>query len=248
MTKVGRNDPCVCGSDKKYKHCYLKGSKHCKRKRIEEHDEREKKVIRFLNDVVKEANVIALKNRGNDVISSRIQMIVVFSVIDVYSNYWREYYEKNYQHEKRFRKWYDTFCRTEKNEFYKENKDRWEKISSQRIYQLRNSLVHFFGLSNAEADKENLIHFSLTFNSQDMKQIEDWEKAFEEEASPTFTIRPIDFYKLVKAGAKIMLLEWVDLIKDSKKNPTTEKSHIEGIERIYNRYKKEGAVNIPVRK
>ncbi len=101
--KIGRNDPCPCGSSKKYKYCYDRTSAQCSARlrenrftMLDEHNKREKFIFHFFKDVIQETNIILLKTeKGSDQIPSRIQMIIIFSLIDMLGNYWYEFLGQN---------------------------------------------------------------------------------------------------------------------------------------------------------
>ncbi len=247
MMNIGRNDLCLCGSNKKFKKCYGAVNSTCSiflkeqcQKFINEHNEREKFVFRFFNEVLEDTNVILLKNKeGDDKLPLRVQMIIAFSLIDVLGSYWYEYLGKTGKTSERAQKWYEQFCLNDKNPNLLTPQD-WSRISSDRLYQFRNSLVHFFGLS----EKSDGIYFALAPNNLPDDKHKDWQKQFSKKGDESFIIKPANFYDLIREGAVLMLNEWSEVIKNAQTSPEHEKSHIEGIERIFNKINKEGAVKV----
>ena len=204
------------------------------------HEKREKEVFNFFNGVTLETDSIFLKNSDStDVIPLRIQMVVIFSLIDIFASYWYEYKGERGGQKDRFINWYDYFCRTNKNLKYKKD-DKWDIIDSHRIYRLRCSLVHFFGLSEAS----ELIYLALVSNNLPEKEIKELETRFTK-LKTNIIIKPHDFYVLVKNGGITMFNEWIENIKEANNGNDNKKSeHIDGIERIWKKIQNEGAVGI----
>ncbi|MFA6593891.1 MAG: SEC-C domain-containing protein [Candidatus Buchananbacteria bacterium] len=244
--KVGRNDQCPCGSGRKYKHCYQDHDSGCLQKlkddrikMLAEHNDREKKVFRFFNEVIEETNIILLKSEdGHDKIQSRIQMIIIFSLVDMLGGYWYTFLGQNGKTLERPKNWYNKYCATEENIHYK---DFWTELNVERLYVFRNSLVHFFGLG----EKYDNIYISLASNNLPDKTHKNWQEEFSKKGDKTIIIRPEDFYNLIKEGGVLMLKEWGNMIKQAQTNRDKECYYINGIERVWDKIRKEGAVRIP---
>lgn len=209
---------------------------------IIEHDKKEKYVVKFLTDIATETNIIYLKDeKGNDRISLRIQMIVIFSLIDVLASYWYEYQNKNGSPGERFRNWYDQYCKVDRNEEFCKNKQ-WTELNSTRIYKFRSSIVHFFGLSE---ETDNLYIILSPNNWFDIEAQKLFDK-MKQDGHNTIILKPHEFYDLIREGAKLMLKDWIDAINMSKLDEVKGYKHIEGIRRIWNKINTEGAEKIPL--
>ncbi len=204
------------------------------------HEQREKEVFNFFNGVISEMGIIYLKNdKGIDIIPLRIQMIIIFSLIDICASYWYEYKGVNDSPRNRFVSWYENFCRTRDNKEYKDKLE-WSEISGNRIYDLRSSLVHFFGMS----EFKERIHLALAPNILSTSELKEMEVKINK-SERSLIIKSHDFNKLVKDGATIMLESWVEIIKQANGGDHDKKGvHIDGVERIWKKIQKEGAIQI----
>src|SRR3989338_2163491 len=207
---------------------------------IPEHQYREKEVIDFMSEAATEGNIIFLKDdKGNDRISQRIQMIIAFSIMDVMANYWCEYLGESKKPSEKVCLWYEKFCLTEDNEEYKRDKQ-WALLTSARMYRFRNSAIHFWGLSETTDD----VYITLTPNDTPKKERLQLIDAFKSKDKNTIIIKPGDFYILVKKGAIAMLNSWAETIQASHNDSVIKQEYINGIERVWNKFKREGAVKI----
>lgn len=208
--------------------------------RILSHEQREAEVFSFFNGVISETSAIYLKNDNNiDIIPLRIQMIIIFSLIDIFASYWYEYKGEVDGQKDRFISWYENFCRINKNKEYI-NKHIWSEISSNRMYNFRSSLVHFFGMS----EKSEEIYLALVSNYLQKVEMEALELQINKTAK-SIIIKPHEFYILVKNGATLMLESWIQNIRQANEGNNDKKTeHIDGIERIWEKIQKEGAVQI----
>lgn len=205
---------------------------------LEKHKKRDDAIFRFFKEASEETHcVIAKDSKGNDLISARVQMIIAFSLVDVLASYWYEYRSCFGKTNERAKFWYSTYCVTDKNKYYKEL---WKELSCDKLYKFRNSLVHFFGLGEQCGD----LYISLCQNNLPEKIRQKWQKDFLEKGQKTFIIRPREFSNMVKEGAILMLSEWKDVIKGAQTDRKKEQEHIEGINRIWEKIKKEGAVKV----
>lgn len=88
---------------------------------------------------------------------------------------------------------------TEKNHWYKENKNRAKKIESEDFRKLRNSLTHFFSL-----DKR----ITLTPHVLKEKSIK-LEEAIEKTGkSAPLSISPEDIFEMIRFASRIMMEKW----------------------------------------
>jgi hypothetical protein len=205
-----------------------------------EHNKREKFVIDFLTEVANETNIIYLKGEsGNDRVPLRIQVIIVFSLLDVFANYWCEYRNNREKPRKRCCDWYEQFCKTDRNEEFVRDKQ-WAILSSSQMYDLRDSIVHFFALPE---ERENL-SISLEPNNLPVAESQNLRNEFKKTGKNILIIKPHDFHKLIKKGGIVMLKDWANNIKASRNDKAKGDEHIAGMERLWNKVNKEGAVKI----
>ncbi|MEA3464001.1 MAG: hypothetical protein U9R14_02930 [Patescibacteria group bacterium] len=205
---------------------------------LKEHKKRDDAVFRFFKEISEETHcVVAKDSNGNDLISARVQMIIAFSLIDVLANYWYEYRDCSGQTNERAKSWYSTYCATDKNEYYKEL---WQELSCNNLYKLRNSLIHFFGLGERCEDT----YICLCQNNLPEDKRQKWQKDFLAKGRKTFIIRPRDFSNMVREGAILMLKEWTGIVRNAQTDEKTKQEHIEGINRIWKKINKEGAVRV----
>lgn len=150
---IGRNDSCPCGSKKKYKKCYLANSGNCtlylKDKNIKmsnEYEEILRSVIERLQRTTWELNQLFYKTEDDkEIIPALMQLVGIFTVIDVLGNYWYEYLGKKASTSKRFDEYLDSFCFTDKNKEFLGRKY-LNSITAEKLRLLRNNVVHFNGL------------------------------------------------------------------------------------------------------
>ena len=160
--------------------------------------------------------------------------------MDVMANYWYEYLGKstNKPSEKTCL-WYETFCMTDENRIYRKD-NQWKLFNSSRMYKFRNSLVHFWGLS----ETTDGTYISLAPNDMPDSEKNKLIEAFKNRGSNTIIIKPSDFYTLVKEGGIVMLNSWVEAIRVAQKNQSKTEEYIKNIERVWAKFKREGAVKI----
>ncbi len=210
-------------------------------KKISEHKIREKIVVEFLTDVANEANIVFYRNESESyIVPLRIQLIISFSLLDLFANYWYEYKGETGTQSGRMTSWYDKYCRTSENEVYASD-DQWKDLSSSRLSEFRNALVHFFGLGEV---KPNDIYLALVSNDLPKIEIESMRTKFTNGGHPTIIVKPIEFHSLIKKGAILMLEEWANVINQSKNSQTITLQYITAIERVFNKIQKEGAVQV----
>jgi len=242
-TKIGRNDPCPCGSGLKYKNCYLKEN-HCIISKKEKHDEKEKHVVAFLKDTTNEISYcIRYDDKGNPLIPNRAQLILLFVLADILSQYWDIYNGNSNKQSVYFTQWFKIFCTTDKNEKYSES-EHLKKFSGQDFYECRNSLLHFYGIPRQSQGIQYIIapddQIIKKTRSKDkpqdlMKQIVD---ALDKDRSDYRIIQVEQIRHLIWRGGTLMIQK---MKENLAKSPNF---HIEGIDRIYKEVKDRGPMSI----
>lgn len=96
----------------------------------------------------------------------------------------------------------------DRNKYYKQNEERFSKISAQQIRWLRNSLTHFFSVSS------NISITPSVLNDKARKL----EKIFKEQKqNDSIFISPEDLYELIKEATILMIKEWNnDFVNDQQ--------------------------------
>lgn len=246
---IGRNDPCPCGSTKKFKHCYLKDPSECplflrdqKQKLWDEHVFKDKEVFRFFNDVINDiGSVFRIHESGHDMVAQRVQLTTTFTFIDVVASYWYEYLGKNGTQRERFEEWLKKYCLTEENHEYKNDKE-LQKFTATRLYSFRSSMVHFFGMSEPSEG----YFIAITPNNTPEEEVERWRLGFDAKKHPTIIVKPKRLHDLMTEGGILMLNEMHKNIEDSRFDESKKWAHVEGIDRIFQKVMKEGAVKIVI--
>lgn len=205
---------------------------------LKEHTDREKEVFHFFNQIIAETTIIYLKDANDkDQIPLRIQMIIIFSLIDVLGSYWYEYLGQSGKTNERAQAWYEAFCATDRNPHYQ---GLWRELTSTRLYAFRNALVHFFGFGE---ENEGLSIILAASNLSEKMRL-GMEEDLLVRGHKTIVMRPNNFSDLIKEGAIIMLHEWGSTIQAAQSEPVREAEYIAGIERVWKKVRKEGATGI----
>jgi len=247
---VGRNDPCPCGSDKKYKKCYGAGSSDCVlykkdslNKQMSEHDKKEKAVAKSILEFTNElSNLFYKTEKGMYPVASRMQLIGCFSIIDVLANYWFEYLGRlDGTASLRFNEYVNLFCFTERNTDYKDSKN-LSNLTVDDFYKFRCGLVHFYGLS-----VKNLVIMPNTDDKFTEADIEEYKKKLRKATGSLICIQPLEIKNLIYKSAELMLLTMIENIKKSQTDESFKQKHIEGVNRIYEKMQKEGAILVPMK-
>lgn len=246
MSKIGVNEKCPCGSNKKYKHCYLSEDKKCILHVREQNDS----VIKNYEANVKEVTESLLLSTGElnqlffktdedvEIIPSRMQLIGIFTIVDVLANYWYEYLGKTGTYTERFDDYINTFCFTNQNKEYLNKRYLENDVTSEQLRLFRGGLVHFYGLSsnhsycimgnpskNMSQEQIDQMHKNIPKIRKDIKFI---------------FIQPIELKKIVIEGAVLMLEKFgsdcqIALSEEEKISYATS------IYRIQQKLRKEGA-------
>src|SRR3990167_1224541 len=83
------------------------------------HQKKDDDVFKFLKEATEDiASVFAMDLEQRNYTTERVQLICVFTLIDVIANYWYEYLEKNGTQRDRFLEWVKKYCLTNSNPEY----------------------------------------------------------------------------------------------------------------------------------
>ncbi|MDO8575510.1 MAG: hypothetical protein Q7R78_02315 [bacterium] len=248
--KTGRNDPCPCGNSKKYKRCYGAESSDCTlyksdniNKQMLEHGKKEKNVTKSILGFTQElSNLFYKTEKGGYPVSSRMQLIGCFSIIDVLANYWFEYLgRKDGTPSLRFYEYINSFCFNDKNLDFKNSKN-LKDLNTENFYKFRCGLVHFYGLS-----VPNLVimpNIDDKFTEADMQE---YKQKLGKANSNLIYIQSLEIKNIIYKGAELMLLTMIENIQKSQTDEIFKQKHIEGVNRIYEKMQKEGAILVPMK-
>lgn len=246
--KVGPNEKCPCGSGIKYKKCYEKGvgckllEEDNRKDLLTTHAQKEKDVTEFLMEAVADSNsLFPKKDTEPDFVSIRVQLIICFSLIDVFASYWYEYVDIQTTQSARFNGWLERFCFNDLNNEYK--KERFGDLDIDLLLKLRNSLVHFFAIPNGT--NPGIV---LTPNDFSDETIKEHMRKFKNKGNNVLYLKPIWIKRLLVSGAKLMLEGMIKNITLAKSDDSKGWDHINGIDRIHKKTQLEGAKRIDVKK
>lgn len=117
----------------------------------------------------------------------------------------------------------EKFCLNKENEWCQKNPERLKHITADNLRKLRNSLTHFFSVSD----------LSVSFAVLD-------EKSRELEKATNFRakfISPEDLYEIIKGSAKLMIKKWSEDCKgDLVKNSNEFKEKILSVKAVVDNY------------
>lgn len=246
MNKIGVNDPCPCNSGKKYKKCYLSESKSCliyrkerRKKDIEEHEKNEKYVTDCLLQVTEELKSLFYKtNEGDEIIPVLMQMMGIFTVIEVLGSYWYEYQNKTGKPTERFIEFVSTFCFDEINKEYKQRKY-LKNMTAEELCKLRNSIIHFYGLGK----NNKLCIIPNIARKSPQEKIDQTINNFLKIRKDFIFIQPFELKSIVIQGAISMLEKFKEDLK-SIKDEVDEANYISNIKRIQVKLFNEGASRV----
>ena len=241
--KIGVNDDCPCGSNRKYKKCYLANSEHCalflKEKYIRMNEENEKmtqEVTESLLRTTQDLNQLFYKTPEDiEIIPSLMQMIGIFTVVDVLGSYWYEYLGRTGKQSERFDDFINNFCFTDKNQEFVQRKY-LGTVTAEELRDLRNSIVHFYGLGASH-------HFSIISNfskTATEAQTDAAVKSFTKIRPDMVFIQPFELKRIVIEGAAVML-ERFQADGGAAVTDIDKLAHIENVRRIHRKLKEEGA-------
>ena len=207
-----------------------------------EHQKKDDVVFKFFFKEAMEdiGSVFAIDEKKRNYTSERVQLICVFTFVDVVASYWYEYLGKTGTQQDRFLEWVKRYCLIKENSEYTGTD--FEHLTAENFYAFRSSMVHFFGIAGLDGDYK----LSIATNSVPDELVEQWRKVFRDRGSPVLIIKPKKLYDLVLNGAEAMLNEWKIIINESQNDEVKKWQHIEGIDRIYQKVQLEGAAKVAI--
>lgn len=169
----------------------------------------------------------------------RSQMIVLFANLEVMFCLNISYQNKTdddkkirdlARNNKVVKKFLNNYFLIDKNKYYKQNKERFSKVSAQQIRDFRNSLTHFFSLSSS---------ISIVPSVLDDKARKLEKMLKEQKQNSSIFISPEDLYELIKNASILMIKKWNN---DFSNNPQEFKKRILSVQSVV---RKNGAVIVP---
>ena len=205
------------------------------------HQKKDDEVFKFFKEAMKDiGSVFTMDAEKRNYTSERVQLVCVFTFVDVVASYWYEYLNKTGTQRERFVEWVERYCLTAENQEYSGTD--FEHLTAGNFYAFRSSMVHYFGIAGLEGDYK----LSIATNRIDDKLIEKWRQGFREHGTSVLIIKPKKLYNFVLEGAVVMLGEWKKIIDEAKSNEEKKGQHIEGIDRIYQKIQLEGAAKVSI--
>ena len=206
------------------------------------HQKKDDLVFRFFRESMEDiGSVFAMDDKKRNYTSERVQLICVFTFVDVIASYWFEYLGRNGTQRERFLGWVQRYCLTEGNPEYAGTD--FAHLTPENLYAFRSSMVHFFGIAGLEGD------YKLTIATNRIADdlIEKWKRGFRERGEQVLIVKPKKLHNLMLEGAIKMLDEWRAIIDEAQNNEARKWEHMESIDRIYQKIQFEGAlkVNLP---
>ncbi|MEI6480439.1 MAG: SEC-C metal-binding domain-containing protein [bacterium] len=244
---LGRNDMCACKSGLKYKHCYLANNSDCilfKDKQITEmeklHEEHVQETLKILLSITGElAQLFHLDKNGIQVVPVRMQLIGIFTIVDVIAHYYNEYGGESLTQSVRFINFVERFCFVDENKEYASRKYLGD-MSVNELYSLRNGLVHFYGL--AEAKYCILPNLSKVFTQEIVDNAyNDFTELSKIQGKDLCFVQPSELRMVVVEGVVLVLKYFSQMEADSTKSKEKRLAHLSGMERIFKKLEKEGA-------
>ncbi|TSC76390.1 MAG: hypothetical protein G01um101429_1159 [Parcubacteria group bacterium Gr01-1014_29] len=205
------------------------------------HQKKDDSVFKFFKEATEDiASVFAMDLEHRNYTTERVQLICVFTLIDVIANYWYEYLRKNGTQQERFLAWVKKYCLTDSNPEYRGTD--FAHLSAENLYAVRSSMVHFLGIAGL-GDK-----YKLTFATNRMSDefIAKYQKRFQDYGHHVLVVKPKKLHNLILEGTVLMLMEWKKVIDEAQTDEATKWQHIEGIDRIYQKIQLEGAVKVAI--
>lgn len=191
-------------------------------------EQKEEEVFKYIANVLDECKIIFLSQEGKAIIPTRIQFIILFSLLDVFANYDFEYKNQTGTQKERFKAWVKNYCFVQNNKEYNYS-EIWQSVNEDYLYNLRSSLVHFFGM------REEYNGTLIALGKPDKKWGEITEKMENNDNVRLLFLSPYNLSKLVGFAAELMINTWgLDYSKDQNK------FQIDGINRIYKKLQAEG--------
>lgn len=217
-------------------------SEHKKKEMLAQYKERDDKVFQFFGEVLEDiGSVFVRDDTGKELVSSRVQVITVFTFVDIVASYWFAYHNKTGTPTTRFTEWTREYCFTSRNKEFVGSA--FERLDALRLFELRNSLVHFFGLASSKDSPHN---FAISPNDDGKwKSVtEKLTKVLKKKGQELTVLESKKFYNLALEGSVLMLDEWKMIISEAQNDESKKMAHIEGIDRIFQRIEAEGALKV----
>lgn len=188
------------------------------------HQEKDDAVFKFFKESLEDiGSVFAMDAERRNYTSERVQLVCVFTLVDIVASYWYAYLGKIGRPRDRFVEWIELYCLTEKNQEYVGTD--FAHLTVANFYAFRNSMVHFFGIAGLEGNYK----LSIASNRIADDLIEHWRKGFRERGSQVLIVKPKKLYDLVLGGAVMMLGEWKKIINESQSDEVKKWQHMDGI-------------------
>lgn len=207
-----------------------------------DHQEKDNLVFKFFKESMEDiGSVFAMDDKECNYTSERVQLICVFTFVDVVASYWYEYLGRDGTQRERFLEWVQQYCLTEGNPEYAGTD--FARLTSDNLYAFRCSMVHFFGIAGLKGDYK----LTIATNRIADELIEKWKQGFREHGEHVLIVKPKKLHNLMLEGAIRMLDEWREIINEAQNDEVKKWEHIESIDRIYQKIQLEGAlkVNLP---
>jgi len=202
------------------------------------HEEKLKYVIDILPIMTGEMNQLFYTENGKEIVASRVQLIIVFTIIDVLASYWFEYLGKTGKPSERFEEYINRFCFVTENSGYAIKKY-LKGMTIDSLSTLRNGLVHFYGLGNHSCTI--LPNITALYSE---KKLDSAVKNIRKMRPNIRMIQPCEFKNIVIESA-ILLVNHLYISDSRVKDQIALKlAHAEGISRIYQKLINEGASNL----
>ena len=207
-----------------------------------DHQKKDDAVLKFfLKEATEDiASVFAMDSEHRNFTSERVQLICVFTLVDVIANYWYEYLGKNGTQRDRFLEWVKKYCLVDTNPEYRDTD--FVHLSAENLYAVRSSMVHFLGIAGLDGE------YKLTFATNRMSDdfIARYQKGFRERGHHVLVVKPKKLHNLILEGTILMFSDWKKVINEAQSDEGKKWQHIEGIDRIYQKVQLEGALKIEI--
>jgi hypothetical protein len=205
----------------------------------QEHAKKDTEVFKFFDVMSKDiGSSFRTEPSGKyDVVAQRVQLVAVFTFVDVVASYWYEYLNKTGTQKERFLRWSEAFCFIADNPQFSGDVT---LLNSKSLYTIRSSLVHFFGLGEG-------VPIMIAPNRSTTAQMNAWRATLKTIGRVDIPLlSPKDIYNLFLEGAILMLSGWKTNVADAQTDEGKKWMHIEAIDRIHRKIMKEGAILVPI--
>ena len=206
-----------------------------------EHQKKDDAVFKFFREAMEDiGSAFVVDDKKRNYTSERVQLICVFTFIDVVASYWFEYLGRNGTQREHFLTWVQEYCLTERNPKY--SKTDFVNLTATNLYAVRCSMVHFLGIAGLGGD------YKLTFATNRMSDdfIEKYRKGFRDHGHQVLIVKPKSLHNLILEGTVLMFDDWKKVIDEAQTDEGKKWGHIEGIDRLYQRIQIEGAAKVSI--